>query len=109
MNTQPHNRFGLTERDMKTFRDIFNKYPEISEVFIFGSRAKGNYKQGSDIDLAVMNNGISDKTIAHLKEEFEESNLPYTVDIINLATLKHSELTEHIHRVGIAFYERSLS
>jgi len=97
------NIYGLTERDMRTIQDIFKKYPDITEVRLFGSRAKGNYKQGSDIDLAVMNEGVSSKVIGDLAFEFEESRLPYMVDLINYPALRHKEFIEHIDRVGIVF------
>ncbi len=103
MNTPPK-AFGLTERDRRTLTGIFQKYPEVKSVYLFGSRAKGTHKQGSDIDLAVMNEGVSDKTLRAMKADFEESSLPYHVDITCLATLEHKELKAHISRVGIAIY-----
>ncbi len=106
MINNSRNKYGLTERDMKTLEGIFLKYPEVREVRLFGSRAKGNFKHGSDIDLAVMDKEIDSKTISNLSFDFEESSLPYTVDVINFSTLKHQEFIEHIDRVGIVFYER---
>lgn len=106
MSQNGKNKFGLTQRDMHTIQNIFNKYPEIEQVHIFGSRAKDNYKTGSDIDLALMNKGISDKTISKLQNDFEESSLPYTVDLVNFALLKHPEIVAHINRVGIIFYKK---
>jgi uncharacterized protein len=107
MGNQKRNSFGLTDRDMKTFRDIFHKYPDVKTVFVFGSRAKKNYKLGSDIDLAVMDKGVTETIIAKLKSDFEESSLPYNVDVINYHTLKHSELKSHIDRVGGLFYQKA--
>ena len=95
---------GLTERDVNTITGIFLKFPQITRVVVFGSRAKGNYKPGSDIDLAIMNEGVTDDIIRKVHSEFESSNLPYFVDIINYPTLNHKELKEHIDRVGIVFY-----
>jgi predicted nucleotidyltransferase len=95
------NSFGLTDRDMTTFKDIFKKYPDVKTVFIFGSRAKNSYKPGSDIDLAVMNEAI----IRKINVEFEESSLPYRVELLDYHTLKHVDLKSHIDRVGIVFYQ----
>ncbi len=106
MNKKERNAFGLTDRDMKTLQDIFDKYPEVKSVFVFGSRAKGTYKQGSDIDLAVMNQGVKDAVIDKMKSDFEDSSLPYIVDLINYHTLKHQELKVHIDRVGVSFYKK---
>lgn len=61
--------FGLKDRDLKTIFETFDKYEEVKLVHIFGSRAKGTHKKGSDIDLAIMNTGFSDKTIMQIKSE----------------------------------------
>ena len=97
MDTQ----YGLTQRDLQTLLGIFNKFQEVERVYLYGSRAKGTHKFGSDIDLAIMSAGVSDKTIRNIKAEIEESSLPYFVDITNFTTLNHKELAEHIQRVGV--------
>ncbi|MBF0450462.1 MAG: nucleotidyltransferase domain-containing protein [Candidatus Magnetomorum sp.] len=101
------NIFGLTDRDMKTFNKIFKKYPNVNNVVVFGSRAKGSYKNGSDIDLTIMDETISDGDIIKMKNDFDDSSLPYFVDLINYKTLKQQELKNHIDRVGIPFYTRT--
>ena len=106
MNKKEKNAFGFTDRDIKTLQDIFKKYPDVKNVFIFGSRAKGTYKQGSDIDLAIMNEGVKDMVIGKMKSDFEDSNLPYIVDLVNYHTIKHSELKNHIDKVGVPFYKK---
>lgn len=103
MDKKEKNTFGLTERDMKTLHDIFKKYSEIQTVFVFGSRAKGTYKKGSDIDLAIMDKGVSDRVIRKIRSDFEDSTLPYNVDLINYHTIKNPELKNHIDRVGVFF------
>jgi predicted nucleotidyltransferase len=107
MSCNQPNTFGLTERDMQTLTDIFQKYPEVKSVCLFGSRAKGTFKQGSDIDLAVMNEGVSDKTMRAIKADFEDSSLLYNVDVVDFAGVKHKELREHVRRVGVAIYDIS--
>lgn len=100
------NQFGLAERDFKTIENIFNKYSEIREVFIFGSRATNKHKQGSDIDLAVINEGVPPQTIKALAAEFEESSLPYKVDLAYLPDLNQNDLAAQIHRIGILIYKK---
>jgi uncharacterized protein len=99
-------KFGLKDRDLNTIFEIFDRYSEIQLVHIFGSRAKGTQKPGSDIDLAIMNTGVSDTTIMKIKSELEDSSLPYFVDLVNFPKLKHPEFIEHIERVGKSFYEK---
>ena len=71
---------------------------------LFGSRAKGNYRLGSDVDLAIMNKGVDVKRLNKLKSNFEESSLPYKVDLVNFTRLEKQEFIEHIQRVGVPFY-----
>lgn len=99
------NKYGLSERDISTIQGILVKYPEVSNVLIFGSRATGSSKPGSDIDLAVVNDGIDDKIVLRIRNEFEESSLPYRVDIVLYTGLIHQDLKDHINRVGIPFYK----
>ena len=101
------NKFGLSERDIKTCTSIFEKYPAVEKVCIFGSRAQNRHKQGSDIDLAIMNDGISAKTVREIQSEFEESSLPYRIDLINYPELEHDQLIDHIDRLGIPFYTKA--
>jgi predicted nucleotidyltransferase len=108
MNDNKRNRFGLTERDIQTFQKIFNKYSDVKEVHIFGSRAKGNFKNGSDIDLAIVNQDFNSGTLAKLSGEFEESSLPYKVDLVVLNDLKLAELIDHINRVGVIFFKKEI-
>jgi uncharacterized protein len=97
-------KYGLTAEDIGTLTRIFEKYPEILEVWLFGSRASDNFHAGSDVDLAVMNSGVSGKVIRQLHAEIEDSNLPYFVDLINFPELKNPGLKEQITPVGRLFY-----
>ena len=96
---------GLTARDMNTLRAIFINFPEVKQVRLFGSRVKGNYKKGSDIDLAIMNPGVDHTIISKLSTAFDESSLPYFVDIFNYATLNVPLLKQHIDEAGIMVYD----
>lgn len=95
---------GLSQRDKLTINDILSKYSEIKAVRLFGSRAKGNFKPGSDIDLVIMNKQVDSITILRLLSDFEESTLPYFVDVIHYPSLQDSSLKEHIDRISIPFY-----
>ena len=92
--------YGLSDRDMSVIQRIFSKYPEVQRVNIFGSRALGNFRSGSDIDLAILDDNVSAKVIRSIIAEFEDSNLPYRVDVLHYPSLQHQELREHIMRVG---------
>jgi uncharacterized protein len=106
MNNTIAEKSGLSERDTNALVAVFKQHSAIEEIWIFGSRAKGNYKKGSDIDLAIMNKGVSEREVNRIKTEIEESSLPYIIDLIDFTTLQHRELKEHIERVGVSFYKR---
>lgn len=71
-----------------------------------GSQARGNFKQGSDIDPAIMNQSVAESMAAALKKDFAESSLPNFIDVVKYHTLEHSALKDHIDRVGTPFYRR---
>lgn len=98
---------GLSERDMRTITGILRKYPDVRQVCLFGSRAKGTFHAGSDIDLAIMNTGVQESTVRRLQSDFEESSLPWFVDIVDFPSLTHEGLKDHIRRVGVVIYERN--
>ena len=91
---------------MVTLYSIFKRYTDITEVYIFGSRALGTYKIGSDIDLVVMNNGLQPKSISSVLADCSESSLPVSVDLVDLHALTNAEFIAHIKRVGVVFYKR---
>ena len=100
--------FGLQENDVSTIITILKEYPEVLEAYIFGSRAKGNFKEGSDVDIAVKGKNISFRTISSINSKLnEETPLPYHFDILNYNTLTNFELLNHIDRMGKKFYDIS--
>ena len=93
--------YGLHQADIDYIINAIKKFPEIEKAVIFGSRAKGNYKPGSDVDLAIYGKNITFDTISALHSMLEEQGpLPYFFDIIDYTHLHHKEIKEHIDRVG---------
>ncbi len=102
--------FGITDKSYQLLIDTFSKQTEVEQVIIFGSRAKGNYKGGSDIDLAIKGNNITPKLAMDISAFLNEDlPIPYKIDVIDYASLEHAALKEHIDRAGIEFYKRSES
>ena len=87
--------FGLKDKEIDEIKNIL-KSNNISNGVIFGSRAKGNYKPGSDVDLAI--DGDARKISYYLNEE---SKMAYFFDVVNINNIKNNNLLEHIKRVGI--------
>ncbi len=98
------NPFGISDKSYKLLIDTFSKYPQIEEILIFGSRAKGNYKNGSDIDLALKGSECTPDLVLNLTGYInEELPIPYHVDIVDYNTIGNIDLKEHIDRVGKSF------
>ena len=101
------NNFGLPERDLNLIIQAIIKFPEIEKAIIFGSRATGNYKKGSDIDIAITGKDISLNTSTKLSYQVnEELPIPYFVDILDYKTLENQKLKEHIDEFGQVFYNK---
>ena len=99
------NTFGISPQSFQLITDAFSQYPQIESVVLFGSRAKGNYKNGSDIDLAIKGIECTNQFTENIKAMLnEELNIPYHVDVVNYETLSHLDLKAHIDRVGKEFH-----
>jgi len=84
----------------KKIQNYLRLHPKIEKATIFGSRAKGNARRGSDIDIAISGKDLRFIDLCEIKSDIEELNLPYSVDIINYDNISNVALKEHIDRVG---------
>ncbi|MGK0183152.1 MAG: putative nucleotidyltransferase [Halioglobus sp.] len=98
--------FGLKNKDIAQIHDVFYQYPQIQEVLIYGSRAKGNYKPGSDIDLSLIGKSIDLALLSNLSDQLDDLFLPYTFDISILRDISNLDFLDHIKRVGTTFYNK---
>jgi uncharacterized protein len=99
--------FGLSETTYATVREILERYSAVEMAVLYGSRANGTYKNGSDIDLTLIGDGLNYATLAAIAGELDDSFIPHTVDLSIYAQLNNANLREQIDRVGVVFYERS--
>lgn len=98
-------RLGLKEKDIEYIINSLRKFSEVEKAVIFGSRAKGNYKIGSDIDLAIYGEKITFDVVSKIHYLLEDTGpLPYCVDVIDYSHLEHEELKKHIDRIGEVIY-----
>lgn len=98
--------FGLNKTDLATIQEVFSRYEEIKEAVIFGSRAKGTQRPGSDVDVALKGSGGNLVATAVGAILNEESCLPYFFDIIDYQSIDNEALIEHINRVGKVIYRK---
>ena len=99
--------FGLKENTIHKIQSVFTDYPEVTKAILYGSRAKGTYQNGSDIDLTLHGNEqLTLKVIYKIMNRLDDLFLPYTIDLSIFNNISDLDLIEHIRRVGVLFYEK---
>ena len=99
--------FGLPPNAMTKICAIFRKYPAITRVVLYGSRAMGNYRPGSDIDLCIEAEDLELSQFLSIATQVDDLLLPWKVDLVLKNKIDHADLLEHINRVGIEVYRSS--
>ncbi|GAE29520.1 nucleotidyltransferase family protein [Alkalihalobacillus hemicellulosilyticus] len=100
--------FGLIESDLDYINRAISEFSEIEYAVIFGSRAMGNYKKGSDIDLAIKGKEITSETLYKLSDLLnEEYPLPYFFDVLHYEAITNENIKAHIDKEGKVIYEAS--
>lgn len=99
-------KFGLKASSIEQIKQVFSRYPSINKAILYGSRAKGNYKQGSDIDLTLIGENIDHHQLWQIETEIDDLFLPYMVDLSIFNDIDNPHLIDHINRMGVTFYEQ---
>jgi predicted nucleotidyltransferase len=97
--------FGLPPATLEAIRRILAEVPAVKKAVIYGSRAKGTYRPGSDIDLTLFGDGLDLDILGRIASRLHESPIPYQVDLAIFELIDHAGLRDHIQRVGQPFYE----
>jgi predicted nucleotidyltransferase len=97
---------GLSDKNCTLIKNVFSNFPKIEKVIVFGSRASGNYRPGSDIDFAIIGNELDFDYITKINVKLNDLELLYKFDIVNYSTLKNKALIEHIDKYGVLFFEK---
>jgi predicted nucleotidyltransferase len=97
--------FGLKQKHIDAINACFAQYTQIEQVILYGSRAKGNYKNGSDIDLTIVG-GLDYSSLLRLENQLDDLLLPYKMDLSLKHKITNPNLLDHIKRVGKVFYEK---
>ncbi|MBU5636213.1 nucleotidyltransferase domain-containing protein [Geomonas sp. Red69] len=98
--------FGLSDDTIEKICDVLSHHAGVKKAVLYGSRAKGNFKPGSDIDLTLYGALLTTFDLGSIAEELDDLLLPYKIDLSLFARLDHTELKKHIERVGVVFYQR---
>ena len=99
-------QFGLPDKTLETVRAILATCRELEKALVYGSRAMGNYRTGSDIDITFIGAQFDLDMLFKLARLFDESNLPYMVDLSIMENISNPNLRDHIERVGRVLYQR---
>jgi predicted nucleotidyltransferase len=100
------NAHGLSRQTVERIQDVLAHFPEVRRAVLFGSRAKGTAKHGSDIDLALYGEGLDWRVLGRIEDELDDLLLPYTFSLLQHDARTDSEVAAYISRVGIPFYHR---
>lgn len=99
-------KFGLSKRDLDRIQETFNQFPQVQSAILFGSRAMGNFKKGSDVDIALKGD-ITHATVIGCKSILnEEIPIPYFFDVIDYASIENRDLLRHIREHGKIIFQK---
>jgi predicted nucleotidyltransferase len=97
--------YGLSNETLYTLDSIFKKYSGVKQAVLYGSRAKGKYRLGSDIDISIKtDDSFTFTDLLRIGNDFDDSDMPYFVDVSVYEKLANKDLKAHIDRVGKVLY-----
>jgi predicted nucleotidyltransferase len=99
-------KFGLKETTIERIGAVFAGFSQVEKAVLHGSRAKGTFKNGSDIDLTLHGKELTLNVVFRVDQGVDDLLLPYTFDLSIFQRLSDPDLIDHIQRVGIVFYQR---
>jgi predicted nucleotidyltransferase len=98
--------FGLKTETINAIQEVFTNYPEVEKSILYGSRAKGNYRPGSDIDLTLLGEKLTLTILQKIENELDDLLLPYKIDLSVFHQIGNPDLVAHIEKVGQVFYQK---
>ncbi len=98
---------GLSAGTLEQICATLARFPQVAQGVLYGSRAKGNFKPGSDIDLTLRGEGLTLSLLGDIDMALDDLLLPYEIDLSIYDQLGHAELVAHIDRVGRVIYQKS--
>lgn len=99
-------KHGLTDKTLAQIAGVLARFSGVETAVLFGSRAKGTHKPGSDIDLALTGEKLDWRTIGRIDSALDDVSLPYTFSLIMLNDRTDPEVAAHIRRVGIPLFQK---
>ncbi|MSP53653.1 MAG: nucleotidyltransferase domain-containing protein [Gammaproteobacteria bacterium] len=106
MSSSQTAQYGLSSDAITAIQAVLKKHPKVSKAILYGSRAKGNYRPASDIDLTLQGEQLDYAELVKIDNELDDLLLPYTIDLSIYQSIENADLIDHIKRVGQVFYSR---
>lgn len=100
--------FGLERTVIEKINSIFFHYPAVEKAIVYGSRAKGTYRVGSDIDLTLIGHLLDYEQLINIATEIDDLLLPYKIDLSLYSQITNAELLSHIDKIGLVWYHTQL-
>lgn len=100
------NGHGLSRSTVERIQDVLAHFPQVARAVLFGSRAKGAARPGSDIDLALYGEGLDWRVLGRIEDELDDLLLPYNFSLLHHDARTDSEVAAHLARVGLPFYQQ---
>jgi predicted nucleotidyltransferase len=99
--------YGLSPKTIKSIQNLLSEYSEVEKAILYGSRAKGTFRNGSDIDLTIKGDKLTLSLLSKIENDLDDLLLPYKIDLSIFHKIENADLIDHINRVGVDFYERT--
>jgi predicted nucleotidyltransferase len=97
--------YGLKNETFEQIKATFRQFPQIKKAILYGSRAKGTFHNGSDIDITLKGDNLDLQLLAKIGLALDDLFLPYTFDLSILQHIDNQDLLNHIERVGVVINE----
>jgi uncharacterized protein len=106
MAAQAMSRFGLSSQTIEKIYSVLTDFPLIEKAVLYGSRAKGNFRNGSDIDLTLIGSQLNHTDLMKIEDRIDDLYLAYSFDISLFHQIENKDLIQHIERVGKEFFKK---
>ena len=101
-------KYGLDDKYFNALISVFPRHPEVDSVILYGSRAKGNYKPFSDIDITLKGKTLTRQLLGRIFTEIDDLLLPYFLDISIYNKLTDKGFIEAIDKTGVEIYRKNM-
>jgi len=92
--------YGIPDSTLNTIQSVIRQNKGVMRAILYGSRAKGTYRNGSDIDITLDGETLSFDDLLRIESQLDALDLPYRFDVSLYRELTHPDLLQHIQRVG---------